>query len=151
MSDDSRKKIIHVHLPEAEKYTTTLSAGKHQLVADEPETVNGGKDKGPDPYDYLLMALGSCTAITVKMYAERKGWPLKDMYIELRHNKRHDEDCENCDDPKSKIDYIEKELIVEGDLSEEQVDRLLEIAERCPVNRTLKGDIKIEGTIEHRG
>lgn len=151
MPDDSRKKIIHVHLPEAEKYTTTLSAGKHQLVADEPETVNGGKDKGPDPYDYLLMALGSCTAITVKMYAERKGWPLKDMYIELRHNKRHDEDCENCDDPKSKIDYIEKELIVEGDLSEEQVDRLLEIAERCPVNRTLKGDIKIVGTIEHRG
>jgi len=150
MSDDPKKKIVHVYLPDAETYTTTLNAGKHQLTADEPEDVKGGKDQGPDPYDYLLMALGSCTLMTVKMYANHKGWPIEDLYMELRHNKRHADDCENCDDPKSRIDHIEKELIVEGELDREQIDRLLEISNRCPVNRTLLGDINITSTIEHR-
>ncbi|MGK7370672.1 MAG: OsmC family protein, partial [Candidatus Halalkalibacterium sp. M3_1C_030] len=108
------------------------------------------KDAGPDPYDYLLMALGSCTVMTVKMYARRKEWPLDDIFVELKHNKRHDEDCINCDDKKSKIDVIEKDLVVKGELSKEQVDRLLEIANKCPVNRTLLGDIKIQASIEHR-
>ncbi|HYW33826.1 MAG TPA: OsmC family protein [Balneolaceae bacterium] len=150
MADKNKPKIVHAHLAEEELYKTTLNAGRHELTGDEGRNVQGGKDAGPDPYDYLLMALGSCTVMTVKMYARHKEWPVEDIYIELRHNKKHNEDCENCDDKKSRIDFIEKELIVEGDLSEEQVDRLLEISQRCPVHRTLLGDIKIESSIEHR-
>lgn len=150
MADQQRQKIVHGYLPKDETYSVTLNAGKHELYGDEPESVEGGKDTGPDPYDYLLMSLGSCTLMTVKMYANHKEWPIDDLYIELRHNKRHKEDCENCDDPKSKIDYIEKELIVEGDLTEEQVNRLLEISNRCPVNRTLLGEIEVKGSITHK-
>lgn len=150
MADTDRKKIVHVHLPKEESFKTTLTAGKHELIADEPESVEGGQDQGPDPYDYLLMSLGSCTVMTVKMYAQRKEWPLEDIFVELKHNKRHDEDCSNCEDEKSKIDVIEKELVVKGDLSKEQVNRLLEIADKCPVNRTLLGEIQIQGSIEHR-
>ncbi|MDX1671972.1 MAG: OsmC family protein [Balneolaceae bacterium] len=144
---NDKMKIVHVHLPKDEKYTTTLNAGKHELVGDEPESVEGGKDQGPDPYDYLLMSLGSCTVMTVRMYADHKEWPVEDIYMELRHNKRHSEDCKNCDDKKSRIDYIEKELIVKGDLSKKQLDRILEISQRCPVNRTLSGDIEIKSSI----
>lgn len=147
MSEDNAQKIVHVHLPKNEMFKTTLTAGKHELLADEPEHVDGGKDQGPDPYDYLLMGLGSCTVMTVKMYAERKNWPLEDLYLELRHNKRHDEDCENCEDPKSKIDVIEKELIIKGDLNQEQLDKLLDISKKCPVHRTLESDIRIESSI----
>lgn len=150
MADSNKKKIVHAHLPKDEEFATTLTAGNHELIADEPTSVDGGKDKGPDPYDYLLMSLGTCTVMTVKMYANRKGWELGDAYMELRHNKRHDVDCENCDDPKSKIDVIEKELIIEGDLSKDQMDKLLDISKKCPVHRTLLGDIKIESSIEHR-
>lgn len=150
MADSNKKKIVHAHLPKDEEFTTTLTAGNHELIADEPTSVDGGKDKGPDPYDYLLMSLGTCTVMTVKMYANRKGWELGDAYMELRHNKQHDVDCENCDDPKSKIDVIEKELIIEGDLSKDQMDKLLDISKKCPVHRTLLGDIKIESSIEHR-
>ncbi len=148
MSQESNaKKIVHAHIPQDETFTTTLTAGDHELIADEPTSVDGGKDKGPDPYDYLLMSLGSCTVMTIKMYARRKGWELGNVYMELRHNKRHDEDCEKCEEPQSKIDVIEKEVIVEGDLSDEQLDKILDISKKCPVHRTLLGDIKIESSI----
>ncbi|MBD3616594.1 MAG: OsmC family protein [Gracilimonas sp.] len=143
----NEQKIVHVHLPKNESFKTTLSAGKHELLSDEPESVKGGQDSGPDPYDYLLMGLGSCTLMTVKMYANRKGWQLEDLYLELRHNKRHDKDCANCEDPESKIDVIEKELILKGNLSQEQTEKLLEISKKCPVHRTLEGDIKIESSV----
>lgn len=146
-TDPNKKKIVHVHLPEDEVFTTTLTAGNHELLGDEPDHVDGGKDKGPDPYDYLLMSLGSCTVMTVKMYARRKGWKLNDIYMELRHNKRHDEDCANCEEQSSKIDVIEKELILDGDFSDEQMDKLLDISKKCPVHRTLLGDIKIDSSI----
>ncbi|MTI87001.1 MAG: OsmC family protein [Balneolaceae bacterium] len=144
---DAAKKIVHVHLPKDEAFKTTLTAGKHELIADEPEHVEDGKDQGPDPYDYLLMSLGTCTVMTIKMYARRKEWTVEDIYLELRHNKSHDEDCENCEDKNSKIDVIEKELIVKGDLSDQQMQRLLEISKKCPVHRTLQGDIKLKSTI----
>lgn len=147
----SEQKIIHVHLPKNEPFKTTLTAGNHELIADEPEYVEGGNDQGPDPYDYLLMGLGSCTLMTVKMYANRKGWELDDLYLELRHDKRHDEDCANCDNPKSKIDVIEKELIIKGSLSEEQLDKLLDISKKCPVHRTLEGDISIKSSLSIDG
>jgi putative redox protein len=148
--DSDKKKIVHAHLPEDEHFTTTLTAGNHELTADEPTNVDGGKDQGPDPYDYLLMSLGSCTVMTIKMYVKHKEWDIEDVYMELRHNKRHDEDCENCEDPKSKIDVIEKEVIVKGDLSDEQLDRILDISKKCPVHRTLTDDIKIESSISRR-
>ncbi len=148
-SDNDKKKIVHVHLPESETYKTTLTAEPHELIADEPERVEGGTDQGPDPYDYLLMALGSCTVITVKMYARRKEWPVEDIYLELTHNKSHDEDCRNCEEKESRIDVIGKELIVEGELTDEQLDRLLDISKKCPVHRTLLGDIRIESTIQN--
>lgn len=147
----SEQKIVHVHLPKNESFKTTLTAGKHELISDEPESVDGGQDSGPDPYDYLLMGLGSCTLMTVKMYANRKSWILDDLYLELRHNKRHDEDCANCDDPKSKIDVIEKELIVKGELTQDQLDKLLDISKKCPVHRTLEGDISIKSSLSVNG
>lgn len=147
----SEQKIVHIHLPKNESFKTTLTAGKHELISDEPESVDGGQDSGPDPYDYLLMGLGSCTLMTVKMYANRKGWILDDLYLELRHNKRHDEDCANCDDPKSKIDVIEKELIVKGELTQDQLDKLLDISKKCPVHRTLEGDISIKSSLSVNG
>ncbi|MDR9416110.1 MAG: OsmC family protein [Gracilimonas sp.] len=143
----SEQKIVHIHLPKDEKFKTTVTAGKHEFISDEPGSVPGGQDAGPDPYDYLLMGLGSCTLMTVKMYADRKGWTLDDLYLELRHNKRHADDCADCEDSKSKIDHIEKELIVKGDLNQEQLDKLLDISKKCPVHRTLEGDITIQSSL----
>lgn len=143
-----KKKIVHVHLGD-KNYKTVLHAGNHEILADEPESAGGG-GQGPDPYDLLLMSLGTCTAVTLRMYAERKKWPVSNIYLELRHFKDHAEDCKDCDDPKAKIDKIEKEIIVEGDLTEEQVERLLEISNKCPVYRTLTGTIEISSAIEKR-
>lgn len=148
MSDSIEKKIIHVHLGN-QNYTTSLTAGQHESFADEPQSA-GGRNEGPDPYDYLLMSLGSCTAITIRMYAERKEWPVEDIYVELRHFKDHAEDCADCDDESAKIDKIEKDLIVKGDLDQDQLNKLLEISEKCPVNRTLKASIEMKATIEKR-
>lgn len=142
-----KSKIVHIHLPAGDLLKTTLTAGEHELIGDEPDHVEGGSDAGPDPYDYLLMSLGSCTVMTVKLYAQRKEWPLEDMFLELRHYKSHKEDCENCDKPESRIDHIEKELILKGDLDDDQKKRLLEISQRCPVHRTLSGDIEIESSL----
>lgn len=150
MASDHKPKIVHIHLPNDEIFKTTLTAGEHELIADEPEYVDGGRDQGPDPYDYLLMSLGSCTVMTVKMYARRKEWPLDDLFLELKHSKPHDEDCRNCQEPTSKIDTIEKELIVEGDLSDQQLEKLLEISQKCPIHRTLLGEIKIESSIARK-
>jgi putative redox protein len=147
MSVENPKKIVHVHLPESEPFKTTLTAGKHSVIADEPTSVKGGSDSGPDPYDLLLMALGSCTVMTVKMYAERKKWPLKDIYIELKHGKSHVEDCKTCEDPTSKIDLIEKELIIHGDLTDTQTSKLLEISKKCPVHRSMLNEVKIESIV----
>ncbi len=142
MTDNKKKKIIHIHL-EKDNYKTVMTAGNHELISDEPEEAGGG-DTGPDPYDYLLMALGSCSVITMKMYADRKEWPVEDIYIELRHYKDHAADCDDCDDPKTKIDKIEKEVIIKGSITEEQRDKLLEISKKCPVHKTLLGTTEIE-------
>lgn len=150
MASEHKPKIVHIHLPGDEIFKTTLTAGEHELIADEPENVDGGSNQGPDPYDYLLMSLGACTLMTVKMYARRKGWELEDLFLELKHSNQHDEDCINCEDEDSRIDVIEKELIVEGDLSDEQLGKLLDISQKCPVHRTLLGEIKIESSINRK-
>ncbi|MCC5940187.1 MAG: OsmC family protein [Balneolaceae bacterium] len=144
----SNKKIIHIHLG-PDNYKTVMTAGKHELISDEPKNI-GGSDEGPDPYDYLLMSLGSCTVITVRMYAERKGWKIEDIFMEMRHSKDYAEDCKDCDDPKAKIDVIEKEIIIKGDLSDEQLERLLEISKKCPVHKTLQGDLELKSTISRK-
>lgn len=127
-------------------FTTELRAGNHLFLADEPFSV-GGKDLGPSPYDYLVAALGACTSMTLKMYAERKQWPLEEALIHLEHIKIHEKDCENCESPSAKIDRIDREIELVGNLSKEQRQKLLEIADKCPVHRTLHGEIKVVSTL----
>ena len=127
-------------------YQTEIAAGRHSLVSDEPEDV-GGDDAGPTPYDLLLSALGACTGMTLRMYADRKDWPLEDVAVHLTHEKIHAADCEHCETNNGKIDRIEREVEVEGDLSEEQRDRLLEIANKCPVHRTLHSEIDVQSRL----
>ncbi|MEL6675124.1 MAG: bifunctional alpha/beta hydrolase/OsmC family protein [Bacteroidota bacterium] len=124
-------------------YTTEIRTGKHNLLADEPERV-GGDDLGPSPYDLLLASLGTCTSMTLRMYADRKKWPLQEVRVHLEHYKDYPEDAGHMDDPKSKLDHIEREVELEGPLDEEQRARLLEIADRCPVHRTLHSEIVVK-------
>ncbi|MEX0778689.1 MAG: OsmC family protein [Balneolales bacterium] len=140
------KKIVHIHQGE-QNYKTVMTIGSHEIIADEPKEM-GGQDLGPDPYDMLLMSLGSCSVITMRMYADRKKWALEDVYIELRHYKSHAKDCEECETSNAQLDHIEKEIIVKGDLDKDQVERLLEISKKCPVHRTLLGEINIESSMQ---
>ena len=125
-----------------ETYHTDVMAGHHGLVADEPTSV-GGQDHGPSPYDLLLAALGTCTSMTLRMYADRKGWPLEQALVHLDHERRHAEDCESCEDQGAKLDHIDRHVELLGDLDEAQRERLLEIADRCPVHRTLGSEIVV--------
>ena len=120
-----------------------LYSEHHQLLSDEPKDV-GGTGLGPSPYELLLMALGSCTSMTLRMYANHKRLALDDIEVRLRHDRMHAEDCRNCEDGSKKIDRIRRGLELKGDLSDTQRKRLTEIADRCPVHRTLKNDIRIE-------
>ena len=119
-----------------------IVAGRHQFVADEP--IGTGDDTGPNPYELLLSALGACTVMTVQMYARRKNWPLSGVEVRLNTYKIHSSDCGDCSsDPKARVDIIEREVKFSGDLNPEQITRLTEIAERCPVHRTLTSETKI--------
>ena len=129
-----------------EHYRTTVRAGPHRWVADEPES-NGGTGAGPDPYDMLLAALGSCTAMTLRMYADLKKWPLERVRVHLDHQRVHAEDCAHCEEDDGPLHRITREIVVEGPLLAEQRARLLHIANRCPVHRTLTGRIEIPTTL----
>ncbi len=122
-----------------------LLNGRHTLLADEPKAV-GGNDLGPGPYEFLLMSLGSCTSMTLQMYASRKKWPLAQVVVRLRHAKVHVEDCAECEKPTARIDRIEREIEIIGALDAGQRSRLLEIADQCPVHRTLSSRIDIRTT-----
>ena len=122
---------------------TVVTADGHRLAADEPESL-GGTDTGPTPYDFLLTALGTCTNMTLRMYADRKGWPLEGVASRLSHQRVHAKDCADCESEDGHVAEIRKELVIEGDeLDDAQRERLLEIADRCPVHRTLNSEIKI--------
>lgn len=124
-------------------FQTEILANGHLLLADEPIAV-GGSNTGPSPYDYLVSALGACTAMTLRMYADRKKWPLESVTVRLRHRKIHADDCKDCEAPDDrKIDEIEREIEALGPLSEEQRQRLLEIADKCPVHKTLQSPIRV--------
>jgi uncharacterized OsmC-like protein len=126
------------------EYRTDVTANGYALVADEPSNV-GGTAAGATPYELLLAALGSCTAITVRMYANNKGWPLESVTVGLHHDKVHAKDCEECEtNDNSRIDRITMELELEGPLDATQRRRLLNIAGKCPVHRTLTSTVKIE-------
>ncbi len=124
-------------------YTSYASAGGHPLISDEP-VAYGGRDLGPSPYDLLLTALGACTTMTLRMYADRKQWPLEKVKAHLNHNKIHAQDCQDCESKSGKLDRIEREIELFGPLDEQQRQRLLEIADRCPVHRTMHSEIVVE-------
>lgn len=124
------------------KFQQTVSVGPHQLVADEPVAA-GGDDSGPGPYDYLLAGLGACTSMTMRMYADRKSLPLERVTVTLEHSKIHAEDCAECETRTGMLDQIERVISIEGELDAEQRRKLMEIADKCPVHRTLKSEIFI--------
>ena len=124
------------------RFAQVVSAGKHQFVMDEPLSV-GGEDDGPTPYDMLNAALGACTAMTVRMYARRKEWPLTSVRVALVHDKVHATDCEDCETREGKVDQIVRVVELQGALDEAQRARLIEIADRCPVHQTLHSEVNI--------
>ncbi|MFT5516552.1 MAG: putative OsmC-like protein [Rhodothermales bacterium] len=138
----SRENKVRVEIGR-ENYRTAISARTHSLVADEP-TGLGGSDTGPTPYEFLGAALGSCTAITLRMYADRKEWPLEAVRVEVSHEKVHAKDCDCETDATGRIDLIRRDIWLEGPLDDAQRGRLMEIANRCPVHRTLEGDIVVK-------
>jgi uncharacterized OsmC-like protein len=124
-----------------------IAAGPHTIFADEP-SAEGGDDSGPDPYELLLSALGACTSMTLLLYARRKGWPLEGVEVRLSHRRNYARDCEECDQKPVQVDLIERRIMLRGALDELQRVRLLEIAAKCPVHRTLTGTIRVDDRLE---
>ena len=127
-------------------YQQEAKTDQHTIIIDEAKDV-GGDGKGPDPYDLLLTALGGCTSMTIMMYARRKEWPLESVQVKLNHEKIHATDCEECVTEEGKLDQITKTIYLKGDLTQEQRERILEIAERCPVNKTLTTECRVVGKL----
>ena len=147
MNDEQHAEGVVIVGGDANGFAQDVSAGGHRFVSDEPESA-GGTDRGPSPYDLLLAALGSCTSMTIAMYARRKHWPLERVSVRLRHSRVHAEDCAVCDESEAKLTVIEREIDLVGALDDDKRARLLEIANRCPVHRTLTSRIDIRTRLE---
>jgi uncharacterized OsmC-like protein/alpha/beta superfamily hydrolase len=148
IEEKEQKEIRSTHqvaalLERENKFTTSIKIGPHYLVADEPPEI-GGNNYGPTPYDLLASSLAACTAMTIKMYAERKHWDLEDVEVHITHSKEHAEDCKQMDNEAAKIDVLNREIIVTGNLDDKQKQRIAEIADKCPVHKTLHGAIKVK-------
>ena len=139
---DTANKVVVAETRANGPYQNEVLIGGRRFLADEPASV-GGADSGPDPYAWVTAGLGACTSMTLRMYADRKGWPLERVSVGLEHEKRHHDDCVDCG-PKDRIDVFTRYIEIEGDLDETQRTRLLEIADRCPVHRTLEHGAKVE-------
>lgn len=139
--------VVRVSESGGGRYTQTVRVGRHALIADEPASA-GGSDAGPSPYDLLLAGLGACTAMTLRMYADQKQWPLEKVVVDLRHEKIHAADCETCETKDGKVDRIERVVRLEGDLDPAQRQRLLDIANKCPVHRTLHSEVFVPSRLE---
>jgi uncharacterized OsmC-like protein len=141
---------VRVKLALKEGFRTQITAGQHQLIADEPKEV-GGTDEGPSPYELLLASLGACTAMTLKMYVERKKLPVTDVEVSLTFDRIHIDDCESCVKEErlndQEVQHISRLIYVTGDVTEEQKERLLYIAGRCPVHVTLHSNPHVEDAL----
>jgi len=143
MAAQSDNKTPHVVVRgDADSFKQEIVAGNHRLLADEPVSAGGG-DAGPDPYDYLLTALGVCTSMTVGFYARRNKLPLENVKVSLWHSRIYAKDCEECETKEGMLDRIDVEIELTGPLSEAQHAKLMEIAAKCPVHRTLTSEINI--------
>ncbi|WP_236538260.1 OsmC family protein [Spiractinospora alimapuensis] len=136
-----QKNVVTVTESGQGPYGQSITVGGHTFLADEPEPT--GADSGPNPYDLLLASLGACTSMTVRMFAERRGWPLESVSVSLTHERIHSRDCAECETEDAMVDRIEREVRLEGDLDEKQRRTLLQIAEKCPVHRTLTSETVI--------
>ena len=140
----------HVYVEEKDhKFAQNVYSDSHHWLADEPTTV-GGNNSGPDPYEHLLAALGTCTSMTIRMYANRKKWPLENIGINLYHERSYNKDCQQCDEAPQQIDYLNREITLEGDLDNEQREKLLEIADKCPVHKTLHEHLVVNTKLGER-
>jgi putative redox protein len=139
MSEDQKGVVVH---GDGEGFHQEVFVGSHRLAADEPEE-SGGSGRGPDPYDLLLASLGACTSITITMYAQSEGLPLRGVTTRLQHSNVHADDCAECETEEGKIDWIELNIELDGPLDDEQRSQLLEIAEKCPVHQTLLSETVI--------
>ena len=143
MATQTNKETPHIVVHgAADSFKQEVVAGKHRLIADEPVNVGGG-DAGPDPYDYLLAALGVCTSMTAGLYARRNKWPLENITVSLWHSRIHAKDCEECQTKEGMLDRIDVEMDLTGSLTSEQHAKLMEVAAKCPVHRTLTSEINI--------
>ncbi|WP_445168994.1 OsmC family protein [Mycolicibacterium sp. Dal123E01] len=140
-SDASLEGLVTVAESGTGTYTQEITAGRHRLFADEPQPI--GDDEGPTPYDLLLAGLGACTSMTIRMYANKKGWPLERVEVRLRHTRIHAEDCAACETEKGMISHIDRSITLIGDLDDDQRQRLMLMAERCPVHQTLTSEVDI--------
>jgi uncharacterized OsmC-like protein len=138
--------MTSVNVESLQKYRILVAADDHALVADEPKGIGDGL--GPDPYELLLAALGSCTTMTLLMYARRKGWALRRVTAELQIERLHAEDCRECERSDGSIEQITLRLHLDGDLDPQQRERLADIAKRCPVRKTLMGGPRIQDIVE---
>ena len=141
-AEDTGSRNVVVQETRRSKFQQTVTIGPHRLIADEPASA-GGEDTGPGPYDFLLAALGACTSMTMRMYADRKALPLDRVTVMLRHGKVHAEDCADCETKTGMLDQIERGIAMEGTLDPEQRQKLMEIADKCPVHRTLTSEVRI--------
>ena len=128
---------------DAKGFTQNVQVGPHQLTADEPVSY-GGTDSGPSPYDLILAALGSCTSMTIGLYARKRSWPVDKITVSLWHSKIHAQDCDDCETKEGRIDRINLEIHLDGALNDEQRAKLMEIAGKCPVHETLTHEINIK-------
>ncbi len=144
--DDSSAGAVTVSETGSGTYTQQITAGHHRLVADEPRPI--GDNAGPNPYDLVLAGLGACTSMTLRMYANRKGWPLDSIRVTLRHSRIHADDCAHCETTKGWIGHIDREIELIGALDDSQRQRLLQIADQCPVHQTLTSEIDISTSLK---